>query len=393
VTGQNAETNMLKSLKIRDFHSCVDVSLDNIDNALLLVGPNGAGKTTILRALCWLREVATEGGMVDGYAHYEKSSVCVTFQLDDELFQYEVTALMDPEENLHSSSYKEQLSKSVDDTWAPIFTRDKEQLVFFSGEAVDTYSIGVRASSLTFLLSTALDSTRSTTISKVAAYLSAIKYYPLDAITGAPAFLGEEDFQKWQVAPGDANAAVSVLCKLIHMSQNDTAAFDELKAILGPGRLDLLTDIAVRIHDATEPPRHRTLKGKSYSVFFYLHRDGVAYYDELSFGTKRILQIATAILHDRSAAILLEQPEDGIHPGLLVRLMRVLLSYTDPTQLFITSHSPTVINTVGARDIWLVQAPQGKTLCHRLTEDEIRKAGEYVDEVGQLADYVRLLED
>lgn len=384
---------MLKSLKIRDFHSCVDVSLDNIDNALLLVGPNGAGKTTILRALCWLRGVATEGGMVDGYAHYEKASVCVTFQLEEELFQYEVSALLDPDANLQSASYKEQLSKSVGDNWAPIFTRDKEQLVFFAGEAADTYSISARASSLMFLLSTALDSTRSTTISKVAAYLSAIKYYPLDSITGAPPFLGEEDFQKWQVDPEDANAAVSVLYKLIHMSQNDTTAFEELKAILGPGRLDLLTDIAVRTHDATEPPRFRTLKGKSYSVFFYLRNDGVAYYDELSFGTKRILQIATAILYDRSAAILLEQPEDGIHPGLLVRLMRVLLSYTDPTQLFITSHSPTVINTIGARDIWLVQAPNGQTLCHRLTEDEIRKAGEYVDEVGQLADYVRLLED
>lgn len=384
---------MLKSLKIRDFHSCVDVSLDNIDNALLLVGPNGAGKTTILRALCWLREVATEGGMVDGFAHFERSSVCVTFQLQDELFQYGVSALLDPDENLQSSSYKEHLSRSVDDTWTPIFTREKELLTFFFGDAVDVYSIGLRASSLSFLLSTALDSARSTTISKVAAYLTAIKYYPLDSIIGAPAFLAEEDFQRWQVDAGRGNAAVSLLCKLVHMSQNDMAAFEELKAILGPGRLDLLTNIIVKVNEVTEPPQLKTQKGKSYSVFFYLHHDGLAYYDELSYGTKRILQIATAILYDRSAAILLEQPEDGIHPGLLVRLMQVLLSYTDPTQLFITSHSPTVINTVGARDIWLVQAPQGKTLCHRLTEDEIRKAGEYVDEVGQLADYVRLLED
>jgi predicted ATPase len=384
---------MLKSLRIRDFHSCADVSLDDIGSALLLVGPNGAGKTTILQSLCWVRAVAIEGGLADAEAFFSNASVCVTFELQDELFRYEVSALSNGSSKLVDTSYRENLSKWSTHDWGPIFTRDQEQLTFYANAQIESYKIGIRASSFAFLLSTALDSSRAKTVKDVASYFHRVRYYPLDSIGGAPVFLAEEDFNEWQIDAKDTNAATSVLFKLIEMSQTDEATFKELVAILGPSRLDLVEDITVRSNVATDVTEVKTPKAVSFSVFFHMKHGGIAYYDELSFGTKRILQIVAAVLYDRSVAILLEQPEDGIHPGLLVRLMKVLLSYTDPAQLFITSHSPTVINTVGARDIWLVQAPEGKTLCNRLTEDEIRRADEYVDEVGQLADYVRLLEN
>jgi len=44
---------VLKSVHIKNFRSCKDVTLEGLGHLSALVGRNGAGKTTILRAIEW----------------------------------------------------------------------------------------------------------------------------------------------------------------------------------------------------------------------------------------------------------------------------------------------------------------------------------------------------
>ena len=52
---------MLKSIVIRGFRSCRDVSLTDLPSLVALIGRNAAGKTNILRAIEWVARLASGG--------------------------------------------------------------------------------------------------------------------------------------------------------------------------------------------------------------------------------------------------------------------------------------------------------------------------------------------
>ena len=229
-------------------------------------------------------------------------------------------------------------------------------------------------------------------VREVADFLGALNYYALESISGEPpSFVSEQMLAAWQADPVDFSSPTVCLLKLVDLWLNDRSTFDEVEEILGPNRLNLIENISIDARSRSKDKLPSSGQGKDYMTFFET-ASGYSYYEDLSFGTKRILQIIVAMLYKPSSVLLFEQPEDGIHPGLLSRLIGVLQSYTNPMQLILTSHSPSVINAIGASDIRLVQAPGGSTQVHALSVDEIAKAKRYVDETGQLADYIRLLE-
>jgi hypothetical protein len=64
-----------------------------------------------------------------------------------------------------------------------------------------------------------------------------------------------------------------------------------------------------------------------------------------------IPQEAVVNIYDKSAVLLLEQPEDGIHTGVLHKLIPLLKSYTG--QFLIASHSSEIFNRMEPEEIRL----------------------------------------
>jgi predicted ATPase len=91
--------------------------------------------------------------------------------------------------------------------------------------------------------------------------------------------------------------------------------------------------------------------------------------------------------------MLIEHPEDGIHAGLTKKIMGLLRDYADPLQLFISSHSLTVFNTLSLEDVRLVTMVDGETKVRGLTEIEIEAARKYISEEGDMADVIQSLEE
>ncbi len=114
---------------------------------------------------------------------------------------------------------------------------------------------------------------------------------------------------------------------------------------------------------------------------------------ELSLGTRRIIRILVALLFDRSSVMLIEQPEDGIHPGLTEKVMSLLRAYSDPMQMFITSHSPTVFNALSLEDIRFVDMVEGETRVRRLDEREIQAGRNYLNGDGDMAGLIQAIEE
>jgi predicted ATPase len=92
--------------------------------------------------------------------------------------------------------------------------------------------------------------------------------------------------------------------------------------------------------------------------------------------------------------MLLEHPEEGIHRGLLRKLVDLLRDYSDQTQLIVTSHSPVVFNTLDPESVRLVTMEnEGLTKVRALSPDELGVADRYLEEEGSLSDFLETVED
>jgi predicted ATPase len=115
-------------------------------------------------------------------------------------------------------------------------------------------------------------------------------------------------------------------------------------------------------------------------------------YQEISFGTRRILRIFASILIDRSSVMLIEQPEDGIHPGLLHKLMPLLEAYSEDAQFVFSSHSTAIFNRLAPDQIRLVDMQNGKTEIRSLSEEEVTSAERFISEDGPLSDFLESIQ-
>lgn len=117
--------------------------------------------------------------------------------------------------------------------------------------------------------------------------------------------------------------------------------------------------------------------------------------EDISDGTLRILAFLTALYNrDNPQIICFEEPENGVHPWLLHKMMELLnLVSTEgiggkPVQVLITTHSPVLLNYVKPEQVRVVELDkEGKTQVHKLPTDSVRfrKAMEAYDhEVGEL---------
>jgi len=101
---------------------------------------------------------------------------------------------------------------------------------------------------------------------------------------------------------------------------------------------------------------------------------------DISDGTLRILAFLTALYQkDTPSIICFEEPENGVHPWLLSKMMELLkLVATEgitgkPVQVLITTHSPVLLNYVEPQQVRAVELDnEGKTQIHPLPVDSAR---------------------
>jgi predicted ATPase len=113
---------------------------------------------------------------------------------------------------------------------------------------------------------------------------------------------------------------------------------------------------------------------------------------QLSVGTRRVLQIMVSLLFDKRSLMLIEHPEDSIHPGLLRKLISILGTYSFETQVLFTTHSPTVLDILKPEEIQLATATDGRTSVRKLSPDELDRAKGFLENEGSLSDFLEPLE-
>jgi predicted ATPase len=89
-------------------------------------------------------------------------------------------------------------------------------------------------------------------------------------------------------------------------------------------------------------------------------------------------------LHDVEM-LLIEEPENGLHPSRIGEVMRVLRNLSQRTQIILATHSPLVINELTAEEVTIVtRSPARGTICTAMTQTKHFEARAKVYALGEL---------
>ncbi len=108
----------------------------------------------------------------------------------------------------------------------------------------------------------------------------------------------------------------------------------------------------------------------------------------LADGTLRVLETLVRLVDLRPRqTLLVEEPETGIHPGLLARLLNEFDSLTTSNQLVLSTHSPQVVSWASVDGLRLVDRGDGRTTVRALNRADKVELNAYLEEQGTLGDY------
>jgi predicted ATPase len=117
------------------------------------------------------------------------------------------------------------------------------------------------------------------------------------------------------------------------------------------------------------------------------------FFSELSLGTRRILGMLAALLFDKRTVMLIEEPEDSVHPGLLEKFLGIWRAYSKTTMLVFSTHSPHVLDLLKPSELLLVSAPNGETVVRALDEKEKASAERFLKGQGAMSDFISTLDE
>ena len=184
-------------------------------------------------------------------------------------------------------------------------------------------------------------------------------------------------------------------CTLIRSSQGSSRSPEvlsyllarEILTLLENGKQEELTGICQRLGLGNSiTKKERPLENEmSYIEILF---DGVNI-GLLSEGTLRILSILLDLINLKPImTLLIEEPETQIHPGMLEKLLNEIESYTYGQSLILSTHSPQVVSWTKPDKINLVYRENGRTFVRKLEENEIHNVADYLNEEGDLGDWI-----
>lgn len=89
---------------------------------------------------------------------------------------------------------------------------------------------------------------------------------------------------------------------------------------------------------------------------------------EVSDGTVQTLALLVTIFDPRYSALVLEEPENSVHPWIIRRLLEACKRAAKTKQIIITTHSPIVINAVSPENVFVMWRKRGESHLAALVE-------------------------
>ena len=108
--------------------------------------------------------------------------------------------------------------------------------------------------------------------------------------------------------------------------------------------------------------------------------------EDVSDGTIQTLAIMAALADPRNAILFIEEPENSIHPWIVRQIAAQLKKLSKSSQVFVTTHSPLVLNVVEPTSVLVCYKKNGETDIRPLTELAPQLIADWEDGADRLFD-------
>jgi len=335
----------------------------------------------------------------------EDLSVSATISLDDSLFQFSVEV---PSARRYQSGKQiwERLRESRNGgEFLDVCYREGEEIQIGGRPNTIRVSPFFPAMMGLYAILPTDDPVRSV-LWRVISFFGGISYYSLGDALATVDFVPENAYQQWrEMFRATGFPSDSVGLRLIYMWKEAPEMFEEFRQLTGPMGLDLIRRVDVNEIDAprspadvVQPATGAAKAEKHYWVSFEpaAHMGGTGssvFLSSLSLGTRRSIRAIVSLLFDKRSVMLIEHPEDTIHPGLVRKLVDTLRSYSESSQIIFTTHSPEVLDVLRPEEVLLVSAANGQTSVRGLNGEEVLAAKRFLKDEGSLSEYIHLSDD
>lgn len=355
------------------FGTTRELTLELEPGVTVLVGRNGAGKSAILTGITTMPSLVLGDRSVAMWPREDRSA---TFELNDPevgKLTYTCTRELIPTDEGQVTRWRETCSAGAVTRWVQSKGRVKANNVdILVPEGVSYLGIAPPSPEGRALL----DLFRSLTIVP-----SGLPRASLDE-PSLP-FFSVVRVQGMDLVDRPRDRVRGLLSRLVSWHLKLDPALDELNSILQ--RLTLLRSPiqvvvvplpkAFESHGQAETWAHVQAEG---------HLDLLA----LSDGTLRVIEILASVLGSAPGSVtLIEEPETGIHPGLLGKVVDELKAYAHDRQIVIATHSSDLVSKFGGKALRLVSRVEGAVRVRKVTAPEAKRVKAFLQD-GNLGDFV-----
>lgn len=110
--------------------------------------------------------------------------------------------------------------------------------------------------------------------------------------------------------------------------------------------------------------------------------------EDVSDGTIRSLAMLVACFDPRISALVLEEPENSLHPWIIREVVKQLRKLSGDKTVLVTTHSPIVLNAVRPSEVWVVFKRDGETQIKPLTSFDASLEDDWEKGMYRLFDYL-----
>lgn len=84
--------------------------------------------------------------------------------------------------------------------------------------------------------------------------------------------------------------------------------------------------------------------------------------EDISDGTIQAIALLAATFDPRIPILVIEEPENSVHPWALRSFVEAFRAVSEKKQIFLTTHSPILIDQIRPEELWVVQRPKLETM-------------------------------
>lgn len=365
---------MLKSIRLRNWRSLRDVSVENLTPITVLIGSNSAGKTNLIDALYFLRECTLEGTFQPIQRRGGMEKIHTVGVSSDEQTEVEIESTMGSYMvGLDGQNAISDVAEQLHDPTGTLLMRANR------GGGVEV---------------------KSETADRLVPFPDppfGWEQTLLSELQHRPVFKDIYHYitQRWQLLDEGFMPSLSLASRIYGDTQIVDPCGDNLPVMLDFMQkvnpeiyADLLEDIRWTFAHisglVTESDEHEIRMAISERVF------GGKEAPTISAGTARLVTVLTSVYaldvsryRQLPGLVVVEEPDTALNPGLLRRFVELLRDYVardEARQFILTTHNPTFLNLFKPEEVRVVERDKNGDTAVERVPDHITQT--WLDEYG-----------